>query len=172
MTVWRILYWGVFTATGIVYGTMVFGTLPAISEGAAGLVPFDMRPFGYSTADAQTFLDALTDDSRATYLGLQRRLDSVFPALFGISLFGAFFALVPHRGLRWVLILVAFCAVTADYVENVRIARMLLHDGLVPAAIVSAASHATVTKSILNAIAMVSFLAAVGFTITEKWRSR
>lgn len=169
---WRAAYWVVFTATGIVYGIMLIGTLPAISDGAAGLVPFDMRPMGYSTAEAQTFLDSLTDDARTLYLGTQHLLDSVFPALFGISLFGAFFALVPHRGLRWALILVALCAVVADYVENARVARMLLYDGAVPTEIVSAASLATVTKSILNTIAMVSLFVAVGFAISERWRAR
>jgi len=169
---WRILYWSVFIATGVVYGTMVFGTLPAISKGAAGLMPFDMRPFGYSTADAQTFLDALTDKALALYLGPQHLLDTVFPALFGLSLFGAFLVFVPHRGLRWALILVTLFAVTADYVENARVARMLTHKGLVPGAIVSAASQATVAKSILNTIAMMSLFAALGFAILRKRKAR
>jgi len=169
---WRAAYWVVFVATGIVYATMIFGTLSAISDGAAGLMPFDMRPMGYATADAQTFLDSLTDEARSLYLGPQRLLDTAFPALFGISLFGAFFVLVPHRGLRWGLIFVTVGAVAADYVENVRIARMLSHNGVLPTEIVSAASLATVTKSILNTIAMVSLFIAVGFAFSVKRRAR
>ena len=172
MTLWRALYWCVFAATGVVYAIMLLGTLPAISEGAAGLIPFDMRPFGYSTADAQTFLDSLTDDARASYLGPQRLLDSVFPALYGLSLIGAFRVLIANRSLRRALILVAVCAALADYVENIRVARMLLHDGLVPATLVSAASQATVIKSVLNTITTVSLFIAAGIAVVSKWKSR
>jgi len=63
-------------------------------------------------------------------------------------------------------------AVAADYVENVRIARMLSHNGVLPTEIVSAASLATVTKSILNTIAMVSLFIAVGFAFSVKRRAR
>ncbi len=172
MTVWRFLYWVIFTATGVVYGIMIFSTLPAISEGAAGLMPFDMRPFGYTSTEAQAFLDALTEEARAAYLGPQRRLDSVFPALFGLSLIGAYIVLIPRRDLRRGLILVAIGAVAADYVENARVALMLSHDGVVPGAVVSAASQATVIKSILNAIATLSFLAALGLAVMAKRKSR
>ena len=96
----------------------------------------------------------------------------MFPALFGVSLIGAYGRLVPHQWLRWGLIVVAVCAVAADYVENIRVARMLADVGVVPGGLVSAASAATVTKSILNTIAMLSLFIAVGVAIATRRRGR
>ena len=172
MMFWRVAFWVIFGATGVVYGVMLLDTLPTISEGAAGLLPFDLRPMGYTTAEAQAFVDHLTVEARATYLGKQHLLDSVFPALLCLSMFGAFSMLVSHRGLRWGLIALAFGAALADYTENARVARMLSEDGMLTADLVSAASLATVTKSILNTIAMVALLVAVGAAVFSKRKTR
>jgi hypothetical protein len=152
----------------VVYSAMILGTLPAISRGAGGQIPFDMRPFGYSTLQARDFLGALTDEARDIYVGPQRYLDLVFPALLGVAMAGVFLAYVPQRGLRRALILLALCAVFADYVENLRVARMLAHDGPVPEILVTSASQATVAKAILTGSSLVA-LAAVGIT---RWRAR
>ena len=52
----RVLFWTCFAAAMAIYIAMILWSLPVITEAAGGLAPFDMRPFGYTLADAQAFL--------------------------------------------------------------------------------------------------------------------
>ena len=110
----RRAYWLIFALMLAVYGAMVIWTLPAISDGAGGLIAFDLRPTGYSIPEARAFLSSLNDDARALYLGPQGRLDMVYPALLGLVLTGAVRVFVGHVVLRRILILVVFASVLAD----------------------------------------------------------
>ncbi len=72
----------VFALTVVDYLVMVLWSLPQLR--AAGLVPFDLRLCGYSPVEARAYLEALGPDQRAFYVGVQHRLDLVFPGLWPI----------------------------------------------------------------------------------------
>ena len=97
----NILYGLVFLAGAGVYAAMLLWTLPAITEAAGGLMPFDMRPFGYTHTEALNFLAALTPDGLALYLGPQAWLDRAYPALLGLFLAWSFLRLGPERCRVW-----------------------------------------------------------------------
>ena len=166
----RVAYWAVFAAALAVYGVMVGWTLPAISRDAAGLAPFDMRPMGYSVAEARAFLAALGAEGRALYLGPQHALDLVYPALLAGVLIGAVRGLIGPLGLRWGLGLLALGGMAADYLENTRVGAMLRHDRAVSDAMIMAASHATQAKAGLTSVVMLAVCAGLARAAWAKWR--
>ena len=168
----RVAYWLVFALTLAVYGAMVIWTLPAISAGAGGLVAFDLRPTGYSVPEARAFLNSLSDEARAIYQGPQRLLDMAYPALLGLVLFGALRWSVAHPLLRKALILVVLGSVLADYYENFLVAQMLVENETASEALIHSASRATIVKSTLAGIAMVSLLIALARAGLVRWRNR
>lgn len=166
----RVAYWAVFAAALAIYGAMVGWTLPAISRDAGGLVPFDMRPAGYSVEEARAFLTALGDQGRAIYLGPQHLLDMLYPALLAMVLIGAVRVLIGPVSLRWGLALMALGGMAADYLENARVGAMLLHDGAVPDAMITAASRATQVKAGLSTVVMLAVCAGLALAAWKKWR--
>ncbi len=166
-----IVFWVSLVAGGTVYAAMVGWSLPAIQSGAAGLVPFDLRPAGYNTDEAQAFVDALTAEARALYLGPQHWLDTFYPGLLGLMLFSGIALLAPLRW-RWVLGLAAIPGTVSDWTENMLVARLLRHDGALPADRVEAASLATVIKSVCTTIALVLLLLLfLGWLYRKWWRN-
>jgi hypothetical protein len=164
----RIAYWLVFVITLAIYGTMLIWTLPGISADAGGLVPFDMRPMGYSPDEARSFLSALGDKGRALYLGPQAQLDLVYPAVLAIVLAGAVSVLIADWRLRGVLYIFILGGMLADYTENTFVALMLEYTEPVPDRLAGLASKATVVKSVLTGLAMTAVL--VGLIIAGKKR--
>ncbi len=154
---WRMAYWLCVLATLAVYAAMVFWTLPAIARAACGLLAFDLRPFGYSEAEARAFLAALGAEGRALYTGPQRGLDLLFPALLGLSLAGPVLWLVASRSWRAVFIGVIVAATALDYLENYLVAGLLA--GEIDAKAIAAASRATMLKSALDSCAILIVLA-------------
>jgi hypothetical protein len=53
-----ILVAAVLVASGLLWAVMFFGSLAHLTRLAGGLTPFDIRPWGYSYADARAFLAA------------------------------------------------------------------------------------------------------------------
>jgi hypothetical protein len=49
----RMTAWIAFAIAACIYGVMPVWTLPAISQAAGRLPPFDIRPAGYSLEEAQ-----------------------------------------------------------------------------------------------------------------------
>ena len=153
--------WILFAVTLTVYGVIVGWSLPVISHAAGGLTPFDLRPTGYSFEEAKAFLTALSADGQAFYLGVQQKLDALYPALIGATLFFAIYLLAPARlgYWRWVLALMAIPGTVFDYLENAAVAGMLNlgPDQLTPDVVV-AASRWTVGKSAASTVASVVLL--------------
>ena len=164
MSLRAALYGILVVATALVYALMVLGTLPAISREAGGLMPFDLRPSGYSFAEAQTFVTALSAEGRALYLGLQHTLDLFYPALLAGFLVWSIRAqatAVGGRragGMHIIGSVAAVLGMVFDYLENRAVAAMLraadLQEGMV-----SAASNWTLAKSAASTVAMVVLLA-------------
>jgi hypothetical protein len=148
----------------IVYLVMVLGTLRYLTD-LAGVLPFDLRPTGFSQADAAMLLEALGETGRQYYLMRQLPLDTVYPALLALTLIST---------LRWrsarfgptlttrIGVPLAILAATFDYLENLGIG-VMLRVGKDPA-LVQATSTATMLKSALTSdgiLAAVFSVAAV-----------
>jgi hypothetical protein len=166
----RAIGLAIFFGTLAVYLAMILWTLPAIQADAGGLRAFDLRPGGYDLIEAQAFLSALGAEGRALYLGAQHWLDLVYPALLAMFL-GLLIWRLGADAPRWVLwIGAALCVAGAgfDYLENARVAAMLVSPvDQIDAGQVAAASFATVWKSRLTTLAVVLLL---GLAIRAGWR--
>ena len=156
-----LLFW---CAAMLVYILMVFGSLADI-ERITGVRAFDMRPTGYSYADALALISALGDEGRRVYLTMQIPLDTVYPALLAISSASSLYWLSKSFGstARWYRAVapVAYLSAIADYAENGFIVWMLNADLGVSEALVKAASLASVGKSIFSTIVFITLLIAL-----------
>ena len=169
LTAGKTAYWIVFAVTLAVYLTMLTWTLPGISADAAGLVPFDMRPMGYTPDEAREFLAALGDKGRDLYLGPQASLDLLYPLVLAIVLAGAVSVLIADWRLRGVLYIFILGGMLADYTENTFVALMLEYTEPVPDRLASLASKATVTKSVLTGLAMIAILGGLILAASRRW---
>jgi membrane protease YdiL (CAAX protease family) len=157
----RLGFWGLFGVTFGIYGVMLAWSLPTISAAAGGLAPFDMRPGGYSFAEALAFLTALTPEGAAFYRGTQHLLDLFYPGLLALTLYFAIAALLPKRlgAWLWVVALIAVPTGLFDYLENGAVTAMLDAGpaGLTPA-LVETASRFTLLKAAGSTLAMSTLL--------------
>ena len=140
----------------VLYMVMLIWTLPHLTAMAGGLVPFDLRPMGYSPNDARAFLGALGPDGAAYYLGVQQRLDTVFPALLALVLVISFRKLAPRK-LGLTLGGLAVLAAAFDYAENLAV-RSMLQAGVVTDAMAQRASAMTIAKSTCATVAISALL--------------
>ncbi len=139
-----------------IYLIMVTVTLFHL-ETVSGLVPFDMRPLGYSHAEATALLSALGAEGRAYYLTRQIPLDTVYPALLALTLCAALCWMgyrVPNSKLVRIGLFLAFGAALFDYAENLGIVALIRTWPNTPAPLVIAASAATIVKSGLTSFAV------------------
>jgi hypothetical protein len=174
MTRNALLFWCLVGITGAIYGTMIFWSLPYISTQAAGLTPFDVRPFGYTFAQAQEFLNALTPAGAEFYRTTQGTLDMFFPGLFGLALSIGLWHLSPGwpPPLRHLAIALPLVSTIFDYAENFLVQRMLQGSAsALTEQLVWQASAATVTKFTLIALAIALFLGLLIQSAVRRLRS-
>lgn len=175
----RILFLTLFGVTLAVYGVMLAWSLPTVSDAAGGLAPFDMRPSGYSFAEAQELLTALPPEGVRFYREVQQTLDLFYPVLLALTLFFANAALAPKLlGLwRWVLASLSWPVAVFDYLENQAVGSLLAvgASGLTPE-MVASASRWTVLKSSATTLAIAILLAWLCLhgarTAVGLWRCR
>lgn len=167
-----LLFW---CAAMVVYSLMVFGTLADI-ERITGVRAFDMRPTGYTYADALALISALGEEGRRVYLTMQIPMDTVYPVLLAISSASSLYWLSQSFGqtARWyrAVAAVAYLAAIADYAENGLIVWMLNAGLGVPQALVTSASLASVSKSILSTVVFTTLLIALAEFAVRKLRQR
>lgn len=147
-----------------VYVAMVSVTLAHL-EAVSGLVPFDMRPFGYGPSDAAALLDALGEDGREYYLSFQIPLDTLYPALLALTLSSTvcwFAQRMLNRRLVYLGVAFALGSALFDYIENLAIVAMIHGWPDVTRSSVYAASTATIAKSVITTLA-VTVMLATGF---------
>jgi len=163
------VYWLLVAVTAANYLAMVVWSGPKISAQAGGLMPFDVYLTGYSQAQAMAFLNALSDQGRAFYLGTQRVLDTSFPALFAAVMGIALYWLYAEKSkpMRLVLVGLPVAGLVFDYIENARVA-VLLRAADPSAAQIAQASQITVLKFIFIG----ATLALVLVGVVGHWRSR
>ena len=150
----RWVFWAVVVAAMAVYLAIVLWSLPLIQSDANGLTPFDLRPVGYSFAEAQAFLAALGERGRSQYLGPQHWLDLFYPGLLALALSLGFLRLFP---LRWAVgfSAIAILAAVFDWREDALVSDMLETNlDALSSDLVSQASLMTVLKSGVSTIAM------------------
>lgn len=166
------LFWLLFAVTLGAYLAMVVWSGPVIIRDTGGLLPFDVRPFGYSEAEARTFLMALSGLGRAFYLGPQQWIDTVFPGLLAVTL-GFAIAWVGRDWngvLRAGFILAAFLGAGFDYLENHLVANMLRESVAdLSGADIAAASQMTVLKYSFDAVAFSGLLVGLAGLAIRRW---
>lgn len=171
----RLIFWLLSAAMLAIYFTMVLWSLPIVTENAGGMMPFDLRAAGYSHAEAEGFLAALSDYGRAFYLNVHHRLGNTYPALMAVVLVFAFVQL--YQGvLRWVAIGLAIAGAGFGYMENAAVAVMLrasgaAGDGLTEA-MVATASRWTVLKSATVTLALLALIIGAVMAYLRKRRAR
>jgi hypothetical protein len=163
MSASRRAFWALAAVTLVLYGVILFWSLPHIAAEAGGLKPFDVRPAGYSEAEARAFLAALSAGGRDFYLNVQHRLDFVYPILVALTFAWAFVLLFPRQPLwRWLLIAAAVAGAAFDEYENHLVSGLLLAAPAdVTAADIAAASRATILKGLANTVCSVGVLAGL-----------
>lgn len=164
--------WIVWMLMGAVYATMLLWSLPHLTRLAGGLPMFDMRPSGYSLAEAQAVLFALGQEGRAFYAGVQHKLDTIFPALEALALSLAFWRLFP-RLIAVFLSGIALAGAAFDWLENAAVAGLLrVNVATVSADQVAVASQWTMLKSGAVTVSMTTLLIGLGLAIWRKFRRR
>ena len=169
----RLLFWSILAATLGVYTAMIFWSIPAISAEAGGLPIFDMRPGGYTFAEAQDFLMALTPEGAKFYLRVQHRLDLAYPALLAVATGWAMVLLLPRWRWRYLLPLVPLPGMVFDYLENRAVSVMLAAgaQGLTPE-MVAQASVFSRLKAAFTTLSLGLLLILVLVWIVRRWRRR
>ena len=161
-------FWACFALSMALYAMMLFWTLPQIKAEAGGLLPFDLRPLGYTEEAARRYLNALSARGRDVYLGPQHLLDLFYPiTLAAVFVLGA---MILYRGrVLWVIIGFAMVGEIADYGENTLVSTMLTsHPNLVPSSTIAFAGFLTFAKS----VAVMICICALVFGAARVWISR
>lgn len=168
----RIGYLSLVMMTATLWAVMWFSTFPQIIAGFGGYSPPDLRLSGYSFADMQIYLTAMTAEGLQAYSGLHLYLDAIFPALLALCFALPINGLLRHRpaALRIVAVLLPMAAALYDYLENILVARMVTlgADGITPK-LVSLSSRATELKAQL---VMVSAMLVALLIIVNWWELR
>lgn len=147
-------------AATCIYLVMINITLEYI-EALTGLLPFDMRPGGYSPEEAGTLLNALGADGNRYYLTRQIPLDLIYPALMALTLVSILKWLeAKHvaRMLTKIGVWLSIGAAAADYLENAGIVMMIFNWPEPSIYLVHAASIASIAKSGLTTLAVLSVI--------------
>jgi len=179
----KLLAWGAVLAAAAVYTCMLTVTLPHLSNLAGGVPVFDLRPGGYSFAEAKEILLALGDAGRRYYLEVQQPLDTLFPILNAATVAIVLMAAFPQGNWRYfqlgrvqhALLLIAICLPVAlfDLLENLTVRELLLTD---PAALsaetVATASRFSVIKSVAVTFAYSFALVGLIFLLADKVRTK
>jgi hypothetical protein len=176
MTTSRLILWVLSLLALTLLMVMNLWSVPTIQLDTAGQDIFDNRPSGYGLDDAKAIIGPLYEGERAglsLYLGLQRKLDTLFPILFAVSVPWALWILTeawekPHRiG----ICLIAFIGPMCDLTENYLVAGLLrAGPDAITADMVARASAFSVTKWVLDGVAVATFALLSWNVLLNRWR--
>ena len=158
----RLVNWLLPLAALASYLVLISLLAPRLAAETAGLMPFDLRAFGYSVADAQAYLTAMTPTGRVLYLGPIRLNDTIFPILMTLTL------CLPLRRWHWAWSLPALAYGVLDLAENWAVARLIRTGPQVDGGSVALASALTMAKFVLVTLALGLALAG----LVSLWRAR
>ncbi|MBO6724665.1 MAG: hypothetical protein JJ911_03255 [Rhizobiaceae bacterium] len=171
----RGLFWLLVAVTLANYAIMVAWSLPYIASEAGGLAPFDMRLSGYSFAEAQAFLAALSPAGNAFYQTTQHWLDLFFPGLMAATVFSAIAALLPPKFGHWRHLIAAPVILTAifDWSENAAVGAMLDAGAeSLTVELAEAANRWTIAKATVSTAAYSFLLVLLIWKGVARWRRR
>ena len=139
------------------YLALVWLTVTRLMPESGGLMPLDGRLLGYTPVDVLAFLDALSDEGRAVYLGPVRSVDTAFPLALGLWIAALIWRRT--RGLfawsRIVMMLPAGGYTLMDLCENALVADLLRAGaGGLDVGTARLASEFTITKYAMLGIAL------------------
>jgi hypothetical protein len=120
----RLAWLALLAATAAAYGWVVFGVGPALIAAGEGLQPFDLRPFGYTRADAAVYLDRIGAAGRAWYAGHVIPADLVFAALFAAAMGATALRLGGGVAVALIAALPGLC----DLAETLTLGRLVVQD--------------------------------------------
>jgi mannose/fructose/N-acetylgalactosamine-specific phosphotransferase system component IID len=164
----RLIFWILVALTAGVYGAMALWSIPKIVADAGGLMPFDMRPAGYSAGEARAFIGALSEQGRQFYQQVQHGLDSAYPGLMAVTLVMAFRSMF-QGVMRFFWSGFAILGAVFDYLENAAVAIMLKTPVAdITDAMVHTASRWTILKSLTVTIALTGLI--IGLVLV--WRRK
>ncbi|EPJ53481.1 MAG: hypothetical protein OFPI_10520 [Osedax symbiont Rs2] len=159
-----------FLLTMTVYSTMLFYSIPAVTEFSQEFPIFDLSPSGYSFNYANELLHALGEEGRNLYLTTQLPLDFIYPGLFSITytlmLFWLFGKTCNRNSKIYYFSFVPFLAGIFDYAENIFIIKMLNSFPELQVTTVKIASFFTLLKSSFTMFFFI--LLVVGFLLLLK----
>lgn len=101
--------------TALICAAMNFVLIPKIEETTNGIRCFDMN-FGYSPADAQSFLESISKISRHIYLCFQLPLDFIYPICY-CMFFVLLITVLSKKKTK--LVIVPLILALFDYTENI-----------------------------------------------------
>lgn len=139
----RRIRWILFLTAAASFAGLQYYMMTVLVPGAGGLMPFDVRPFGYSVDDVQQYLAALSPEAFAVYTGPVAWIDTIFPV--ALALWLAFIAL-GGRAIAWLGGLMALAYGGIDLAENAEVARLLTTPMLVDPDVAAQASQLTMLK--------------------------
>lgn len=168
----RRVFLAVLALTLANYLAMALWTGSQLVRAAGGMLPLDMRPFGYGYHGVRAYLAVLNAEGRETYLTVQHWLDTTYPALLALSLVLALHLLLAPRRV-WLAragSAVALAGAVFDYMENAGVAA-LLRAGVegVDAVMAARAGTLTMAKFAADAVAMTLLLGAVAAALWRRW---
>ncbi len=171
----KLIFWLFLTLTITIYAIMSFYSLPIITGNNSEILIFDIRPNGYSFADAKSLLNALSSEGISFYQTTQLALDTVFPIFYAVSLILAFWILSPLKWGKWRLAFFPFAIVSMifDFLENAYVIKMLKTgaDELSPKLVQIASNFSTLKYLFLN-ISLAILVMLIALWIYRKYFSK
>jgi hypothetical protein len=166
-------------ASGLMWAVMFFGPLAHLTRIAGGLMPFDIRPRGYSYLEAHAFLEAIGEQGRRYYAIPELVIDTFYPPLYAVSRGLALWWLtMPGRvreypvplKVRYALIAVPIFMASLDLVENGCIAVMFWTWPDLSHGLVEVSSLATRLKIMAGALTE-ALMGALAVICLMRWRT-
>lgn len=155
----------IFILTQIIYGVMVFFTIPKIHKYSNGMKILDLMPTGYSADYVQKLFETLGEKGCSIYLFQQIPLDLIYPGLFAIS-FSLLLTFIFRKSFSkenkiQKMNLLPFFSGFFDYMENMGIIIMLITYPDFQTWMANTTSVFSIIKSVLTVIVFV--LLVIGF---------
>lgn len=139
-----------FLIANLIYGIMIFITMPKLQAGVNGLPVFDMRPMGYTYEEANELLGLMDIKTKEFYQNIQLPLDIIYP--FFLALYSALFyiKISKIKFIKSIGIFISCLVCIFDYCENIGIFIML--NGMISRRNVVAFSMFSELKTILTMV--------------------
>ena len=156
---------GVLTAA--ICGVMNLFLIPATEANTGGIRCFDMN-IGYDYQTAREFLRLIGERGRHIYLDYLLPLDFIFPVVYTLFFISLIFVLKKTFS---PLMFLPLALAAADYTENI-FSEIMLRSAVLPEATVKIACAATVAKTGLMCLVILSILIMIAAAAVRKLKFR